>query len=591
MPIASTTYYECHCSGCGTVTTADLLAFDFGPLISAAVNITAQRAFGKSEKWLPLEALDMGFYFTWRKLQQQFHLIQGKEIPFVFTVRDLKEHLRECAQVTSFDELLAIQDPRDSRIYGIMTGRILPPREAGKKVTRESVDYDDLAAKIKQVVFLCSKRLTPDENEVIAQFNVRVNIVLDDRGHPFPKSLDVQYEDGTWEAVVNNVCPRCGKSFYEAVGLHQEIIIGMAGSARVGKTAYLAALYNQINQYPGGLMTVMPSNDPDWRYFEERIINKYRNVEKIDKTHLEGDAETIPLFSLEIKILGRSYIFTFIDMPGEAYSEPEEQDAEQGRGYRRSGGMDKGRRLILNDRRIIQYASMIWCCIDPQQIDAEVKRIQVAMSNEANALDMVDTDLMRVLANVRKTMAAVCSQGKKNAAVLITKADTILNQDRQMLFRPNERVMERYITPSGCLNFQAAKEFTGRSYAYLKRQGKIAETMKEMFARFTAFAVAAYGSPVPSEEAMGWYGALKGDGFDDDDYRPRELMPSMIELPFLWTLATLGIIGAEKTVPEYRQVKKGSVFRRQYETVIAGYHQEQVPWAELYDEPPYIPPT
>ena len=45
-----------------------------------------------------------------------------------------------------------------------------------------------------------------------------------------------------------------------------------------------------------------------------------------------------------------------------------------------------------------------------------------AMSNEANALDMVDTDLMRVLANIRKTMAAVCSQGKKNAAILITKA-------------------------------------------------------------------------------------------------------------------------------------------------------------------------
>ena len=79
-----------------------------------------------------------------------------------------------------------------------------------------------------------------------------------------------------------------------------------------------------------------------------------------------------------------------------------------------------------------------------------------------------------------------------------------------------------------------------------------------MFARYTTFAVAAYGSPVPSEEAMGWYGALKRDGFDDDDGLPKELMPSMIELPFLWTLATLGIIGAEKTVPEYRQVKQGN---------------------------------
>lgn len=521
--LKDTVYYEAHCSGCGEVTTADLLAFDFGRLINKAIVKAGERQFGREEKWEPLLRMDMSMYYTWRDLQSTYKLQVGKFSTFSFTVKNLKDHISNLINVR-FEEIAAVEDINSSLIYQKLTKKIKTPLQEGKKVTHQDIDIQEHAENIFQVIQMCSKGRSQDD-EVIAELEVEAIMEKDDQGNPFAKKLRVKYEDEMIEAVINNVCPNCGKPFYSEVGKHKEIIICMAGSARVGKTAYLAALVDRIEKNSGDFAVVVPSNDPEWEFFREHILEVYQRGGKIDKTQFEGSGETIPLFSLEIQICGRSYIFTFIDMPGEAFDNKED---------------DAGVKFINNDRRIVTHAQMIWFCIAPQQVDAQLA--QLAGLTTA-AQDKVNTDTVKVMGNIRKTMEAVCLDGKKNAAVLVTMSDTILEQDsKSRLFRPEIEIFQDYLKPrlgtDFALDFDATNEFMKASQEYLDKARNIGATMTGMFENYRTFAVAAYGKAISDDDL---------DQFIEEDYVEDSssdfvATPSMVELPFLWTLSVLGII-------------------------------------------------
>lgn len=525
-------YYEAHCSGCGNVTTADLLAFDFGRLFNRAIEKAEQRALGSSDKWIPMLKLDLGFYYVWRDLAEIYGLKENRSTHLEFTVRHLREHLSVLAQVP-FEKIAELPDV-NNLVYQRLTRAIRTPLQKGKRATRQDIDIMDHAENIRTLVDLCSERGTMDEDEVIAEFDVQVYMEEDDRGNPFPSKLAVIYEDEEQENVVNNVCPHCGKQFHSLVGKYQEFIICMAGSARVGKTAYLAALMYAIEKHGNKYAQhVYGTDNPDYRFFSENIMKPYRENKRIPKTAFEGSGETIPLFSAPIRVLDRTYLFTFIDMPGEAFD---------------SDDISSGAKFIINDKKIVKHAQMIWFCIDPQQIDAEV----ASMNHVATAQDdKVNENTRQVMENIGQTLAQVCLEGKKNAAVLVTKSDLILGKGGfDSLFRPDEHAFRDYVREDGAMDFDHEKQFSHKAYEYLDQAHGIIATISGMFEDYTSFAVAAYGmnvNPIEDDDIR----AMMGDNLHD-----AEKNPSMVELPFLWTAAELGLIPATKVVEEWIPPKK-----------------------------------
>ena len=356
----------------------------------------------------------------------------------------------------------------------------------------------------------------------------------DDRGNPFPSKLAVIYEDEEQENVVNNVCPHCGKQFHSLVGKYQEFIICMAGSARVGKTAYLASLMAAIEDHGNKYAQhVYGADNPDYRFFSENIMKPYRANKRIPKTAFEGSGETIPLFSAPIRVLDRTYLFTFIDMPGEAFD---------------SDDVSSGAKFIINDRKIVKHAQMIWFCIDPQQIDAEV----ASMNHVATAQDdKVNENTRQVMENIGQTLSQVCLEGKKNAAILVTKSDLILGKGGfDSLFRPDEHAFRDYVREDGAMDFDHEKEFSQKAFQYLDQAHGIIATISGMFEDYTTFAVAAYGmnvNPIEDDDIR----IMMGENLLD-----AEKNPSMVELPFLWTAAELGLVPATKIVEEWIPPKK-----------------------------------
>lgn len=554
--VQQTRYYDAHCSGCGELTSADLLAFDFGRLVNKAIVRAYERPLGGTDKWLPLLQVDLAMYFTWRDLAQIYRLVEGEFSRFTFTVANLKSHIHFLTGI-SFSEIES-QKGIDNVVYNTLRKKIKTPLEEGKKATHQDIDIMSHAENIKNIIDMCRTGRASDD-EVIAEFDVKVVMEEDDNGNPFPKKLVVRYDDGTpqTEAVIHNVCPHCGKRFYSRVGKYEEIIICMAGSARVGKTAYLAALVDRIEKYGGHFATVIPNTqDEDWRFFEERILQAYQRGEKIDKTAFEGSGETIPLFSLEIKIVDKHYIFTFIDMPGEAFDSMDDNNA--------------GVNFIVNDRKIVNYAQMIWFCVAPQQVDAKLAELSNITSADQ---DRVNTKTNEVMGNIQSTFEAVCVDGKKNAVVLVTMSDMIQNQDNNAkLFDPTVNVFAEYLNDENQLDYKKFKEFSDRTFEYLDRARNIMVTVEDMFEKFNAFAVAAYGQEI-ADVSPGLAELLQTERF--------EAAPSMVELPFIWTLAALGKLQALKMVPVYEK-KKILGFIKTDEDVYKGEEPRVAAISELY---------
>lgn len=525
-----TQYYDAHCTKCGESTKADKLAFDFGELINKAVSKAVERPLGPDLKWEPLLGLDLRLYYTWRDLVYLYKLKADGYHPFRFTVGMLRKQLKRFAKV-EFSQLVG--KDIDTMEYYNLVQHIRFTNQQG-----QDVDIRGLANRIKEIVDLCSPQMSPDENEVIAQFQVSVGMVEDDRGNKFAKKLEIEYEDRRRQTVRHNVCPNCGKKFYPEVGKHEEIIVGMAGSARVGKTAYLAALVDCLMKSQNGIARVVEAKNKEWEFFKSAILLKYRAGEKIDKTPFEGGGETIPLFSIEIAVLERSYIFTFIDMPGEVFDNPEDTEED--------AGMD----FINNERRILNYAQMIWFCVAPEQIDADIARIRKITNLKQ---DEVNTKTADVMANIRATMDAVHLHEKMPAAILVTMSDQIIGENAaDGLFAPDVDVCREFID-GGCLNYQKTDDFCCRSKRYLDNAGEIVTAINHIFDRYSVFAVAAYGRNLPqgTQEELDLLeiNDRKDDLWNDrSDFKP---IPSMVELPFFWTLAALGKIQELKQVQRY----------------------------------------
>ena len=117
------------------------------------------------------------------------------------------------------------------------------------------------------------------------------------------------------------ICPYCGRRLSSVVGLAPEIIVGLIGSPRAGKTscmtAVAATLYNgSYSKY--GMSIDSYIGDASWQQLLEEI-EKYNAGIKITKTP-DGNNQ-VPSYSFMISFgrdaHKRKCVLTFIDMPGE----------------------------------------------------------------------------------------------------------------------------------------------------------------------------------------------------------------------------------------------------------------------------------
>lgn len=525
-------FHKVHCPRCGRIMYADELAFDFGEILNVALEKAKNRTFGKNEEWYDLTQLNLCLYLTLDDLKKEYGFSQMPdgtyEGNFMFTTSHLAKQLVRLADSAN---------PKMSIDILASSTDIVEYEKLTKAMAKSSdVDIQRLASKIQELAV----RIQRNKDAVIAVFHVKVNMQKDDQGNSFANRLTVKFDDGEINNITNFLCKGepgkpCGKILYGHAGQYKEIIIGLAGTARVGKTAYLAALLACILREGNGIeklghdqhvVTNLAYMDEAYEHFKKDLLDPYTNCTKIAKTPYIfdkiGDTEAISLFSLTFSINRKKYIFTFIDMPGEVFDDG-----------------DNGADIVSNNRQIIKDASAIWLCIAPSQVAGEAV---IAGGTQVN------NDLGKAFANLSKTMAAI---GEKiPTATLITCSDLIEekydlfhsefnpfagnNNPMRSLNEKTNDVNTPWVSESGELYYSNMLWFIRNSFKYLSSgQGqKLPESIESIFGSFTPFAVASYGKEINNPFAV-----------EEDNTIPK---PSMIEAPFLWTLAELGIIPAYK---------------------------------------------
>lgn len=526
-------FHKVHCPRCGRTMDANELAFDFGEVLNIALNKAKNRTFGKNEEWYDLTQLNLCLYLTLDDLIKEYGFTRTSDVTyeghFTFTTSNLAKQIVKLADSAN---------PNMSIDIISSNADIVEYEKLTRAMSKSSdVDIRRLALKIQELAV----RIMKNKDAVIATFHVKVNMQKDDQNNYFANRLTVKFDDGEIKNITSFLCKGepgrpCGKILYAHAGQYKEIIIGLAGTARVGKTAYLAALLACILREGNGIerlgheqhvITNLAHADDAYEQFKRDLLVPFTNCIKIAKTPYifdkTGDTEAISLFSLTFSINRKKYIFTFIDMPGEVY------DDEQ-----------NGADIVSNNRQIIKEASAIWLCIAPAQIVGE---------NLIAGATQVETDLGKAFANLSKTMAAIGSQIP--TAVLITCSDLInkeynlfhsdfnpfggKNNPMRTLGERTDDIQTPWVSENGELYYTNMLWFIRNAFQYLDNESKMSlpVTIESIFGSFTPFAVASYGKEINNPFAV-----------EEDNPIPN---PSMIEAPFLWTLAELGII------PVYRE--------------------------------------
>lgn len=535
--------YKAHCPRCGNIIEADELAFDFGKLINKELEIDRNRTFGNNDNWFLLTQVNLCLYLSLDDLIRNYNFINdedGCHGTFIFTTDKLEKHLLKLtrklnANINTLANTQGIEYENLTRFMALNKGE----------------DKYELADKIQQI----AKLIILNPKQEICEFEVEVLFQEDDQHRKFANSLSVTFGDDRITKISSFVCKGnrnipCGNILYGHLGRYQEVIIGLAGTARVGKTAYLASLVSsimhkrndddQIIGHNQDLLVNIAYTGNEFNTFNEDIIKPYINGQKIKKTEEKG--ESIPLFSLTFRVNNRkNYIFTFIDMPGEVY---DKQDDSEGADF------------ILNSREIIKHASVIWLCITPSQIKGE----EVVATS-----DRVNMKFEEALTNIEKTMKAINVNGKIPTAVLITRSDEA--NEESGIYKPdfnpfsnqtighdiieNKNENTWWISSDGILYYDHMEWFIKKSYDFLNQNHTLPVSLENVFGKFTPFALASYGFSIDNP-------------FGDNDNKTPN--PSMIEGPFLWTLGILNIIPVYKQTNHTITVKK--LFRTVEETEI-----------------------
>ncbi|MDE6434857.1 MAG: hypothetical protein K2L07_11600 [Lachnospiraceae bacterium] len=514
-------YHKIHCTNCGKTVLANKMAVDVDMLIreylTKAVDKLGRRELADyQELW---DAIRFGMYMTKEDMRNQRLLtpfgvltIKARDIlKFLETRYSVNLQLDQTNASTSENSDFVLQ-PHNQR--NELNKLALNVRWSQNK----DASMEDKCRDIENAIVLLYEK----QDVALLECTCEFIEITDDNGNYFVSQLHVTYLDNEVTPYTHMVCPDCGDRFYVGAGQYEEKVIVMLGSSRVGKTAYLAALVDSINeqlQSAGQDISVNAVSDRRAVSFKKNVLKLYREGKKIGKTPVER--ALVPLLSIQIIINGKGYVFTLVDMPGEIYVPTDEEEEEQGE----ASGM-----FIVNQRRICHSADAFWFCIDPVQIDRRLADKNKNSSTE----EQVERDIKTVFQNI-DNMLAIMGRDKKNipTAVMLTKSDYLTTNGP--LFKEEQRKIDYnlYHPDSSplCLHENATFDVDELAMVatdvenYLKNEfidRSVLSEINRIFSRKNFFALAAYGVEAGVE--------------------PKDIAPYGIALPFLWTLACMGYL-------------------------------------------------
>lgn len=541
-------YYDIHCIECGDIFKADELTFNIDELFRKHSDYI-KREKDNDEDFGVFKNIKLGMNYSKKEIEKLF----GKGD---INTSDIREFLEKKYNLKIS---LEVEDDKADDLEEITTSR----RRKDRSKKKSSIDSEilnkyrniikfrarDVDEDIKINCYEQIHRILTKDQKIISIKDFKILEKPDDRGNLFLDQIRYSLLDGSKFRIKNLSCPYCGAEIEGSLGEHKQFVIGMIGSARVGKTAYLASLFDCLSPQPGikpldkNIFIEIGAGGLDKEEFEKNIMSYYRKTQAIPKTPVVNG--WVPVFSLEVVINDNNYIFTFVDMPGEIFCRDENsQDYE-----------DSDEDFLMNTQRIITNSHMLWFCIDPAQIDPVIKKRQ-RESNHIEKRDQVVLDSVELIKNVKRKLDILMKDKsqktesqEKYAAILITKSDTI-GEEFDLLERRDEE--------TSLLGEQRDKSYfivdrhvphTKKVFTYINDKfSELMHSFKNMFGQFNLFAVASYGVSL-----------------SDDNVKRK---PSNIEQPFLWTCAVLGILPAKKTVIRTETVKVGLFRKKEVQTEI-----------------------
>lgn len=555
-------FHKVHCPRCGREMMANELAFDFGEIINIALEKAKNRTFGATEEWYELKKYNLCLYLTLDDLVNDYGVKEESERSYRGFYKFTVDHL-----LKQIVKLADSNDPEFNIDRIINDSNIIEFNALTKAMAKNSDEnFSDLAKDIQGLANKVKKSMGSDNkgSTVIASFMVEVIMQEDDQGNLFANRLLVEFDDHDKKNITRFVCKGnkgepCGKILYGQAGQYKEIIIGMAGTARVGKTAYLASLlacilrkgnYNKRLGHEQRVIRNIAYIDKAYDDFERDLLDPYVKSDKIKKTPnifdgADKGTAAVSLFSMTFAINGgKSYIFTFIDMPGEVYD-------KDGNVTAADSGQKLGLDIIENKRRIIKSADVIWTCISTEQV------LGMVMPGPEQVTDDWDQAIM----NLGNTMRAIDCDGRVPQAVLVTKSDFaeerfgLFHKDFNPFAGPNNPIKSfeekdektPWVSMNGQLYFSNMEWFIKKTLDFIKTQPGMADSIYTYLGKFTPFAVASYGRNI--DKIL--------DVVDEEEGLPE---PSMIEGPFLWTLGVLGLIDVLEETVKTKKRTEGFLF-------------------------------
>lgn len=493
-------YNKITCTACGGTFHADLTAFDLGKVFTEVIRETdmpvqpEQKAvFGVElhqidPAWTSLARLDLKFYYTVRDLCQELGYKMDKTAPteLRLTVKAVKRQLEFLMEIP-------FSDIQRANRHDVMYNRLY------ETVRSTYGSSNEIMAEIEMLI---RNLATCREDMVILTVPVFIVLDKDIDGNEMASRLQY-YVNNEKRELSSRVCPYCGASMDWLAGYRNEIVIGLAGLPRVGKTAFIASLVHQLGKLgKDNFISIKDNESESLAKFEKEIVAEYEKGNTIYKTEVEN-ADTIPLVYLPLKIGGKEYNFVFVDMPGEIYN-----------------GDSKGLDFISNKRVILKSADVVWCFIEPSMIDKRYRNVNIEPKEES--ADRQLSDLTHIL--------DIVYTEKIPASIIVTQSDLIDKYDSKYgLYRPEVNVMEDYLRDN-TLDLTKTNEFVDDTKKFIDQMTNFSLSIEGVFDGFSMFAAASYGFDVSNQVILS----------------NNKIHPSMVELPFLWTLAKLNLIETTK---------------------------------------------
>ena len=246
--------------------------------------------------------------------------------------------------------------------------------------------------------------------ETLFRIKLHVEYETDDNGYEIGKEIR---SNDNHIIGKSKKCVNCGDRLSKLAGKYEEKVISFLGTPAAGKSAYLAATINKlmnVGRRDYNLEVVFDHKSADFVEFRESCLEPYSQGFAVKKTN-EG---VFPQISLALRNIytNKTYLYTFVDMPGELFL--------------KDGGFDPAE--VLNNRGIFKYSSAVWFCVSANQLFTSKVSLSMAYNvNETTTQNIETRDLSVMGINTMDFMDELFKAGEKRPAValIITKTDLL----------------------------------------------------------------------------------------------------------------------------------------------------------------------